>query len=184
MLECKVPGAHPLLSSTRRKAFLEALSSAVFSSSIVLYPIDLLTIISSWIKVVVSHPSLERAAERSCIMAASIRSIARDNVVVGFAFFSIFPARLDAFFSIFQNLHVVRSFAPLETQFFAKKYLILQSQKIFFEGKGSVLQSNFAILWFVVTTEGLYPNHDVSNVCFSKSKAICVEHFDEFQKQF
>ena len=30
-------------------------------------------------------------------------------------------ARLDAFFSIFQNLHVVRSFAPLETQFFAKK---------------------------------------------------------------
>ena len=64
------------------------------------------------------------------------------------------------------------------------KYLILQSQKIFFEGKGSVLQSNFAILWFVVTTEGLYPNHDVSNVCFSKSKAICVEHFDEFQKQF
>ena len=65
-----------------------------------------------------------------------------------------------------------------------RKYLILQSQKIFFEGKGSVLQSNFAILWFVVTTEGLYPNHDVSNVCFSKSKAICVEHFDEFQKQF
>ena len=65
-----------------------------------------------------------------------------------------------------------------------EKYLILQSQKIFFEGKGSVLQSNFAILWFVVTTEGLYPNHDVSNVCFSKSKAICVEHFDEFQKQF
>ena len=65
-----------------------------------------------------------------------------------------------------------------------KKILILQSQKIFFEGKGSVLQSNFAILWFVVTTEGLYPNHDVSNVCFSKSKAICVEHFDEFQKQF
>ena len=30
-------------------------------------------------------------------------------------------AILDAFFSIFQNLHVVRSFAPLETQFFAKK---------------------------------------------------------------
>ena len=40
-------------------------------------------------------------------------------------------ARLDAFFSIFQNLHVVRSFAPLETQFFAKK--------------SSLFSANFAI---------------------------------------
>ena len=40
-------------------------------------------------------------------------------------------ARLDAFFSIFQNLHVVRSFAPLETQFFAKNRLFFLQSLLF-----------------------------------------------------
>ena len=52
-------------------------------------------------------------------------------------------ARLDAFFSIFQNLHVVRSFAPLETQFFAKKNRLFFQQILLFIAVKPDFMTNF-----------------------------------------
>ena len=52
-------------------------------------------------------------------------------------------ARLDAFFSIFQNLHVVRSFAPLETQFFAKKNRLFFLQILLFIAVKPDFMTNF-----------------------------------------
>ena len=52
-------------------------------------------------------------------------------------------ARLDAFFSIFQNLHVVRSFAPLETQFFLQKSRLFFLQVLLFIAVKPDFMTNF-----------------------------------------
>ena len=72
-------------------------------------------------------------------------------------------ARVGAFFSLFRNLHAVRSFAPLETQVFAKKRFFFLQIVLFI-----AVNPDFMTIFFLQNIEFRVVQRNAQRVDFEK----------------